>query len=263
MKKTMIATALMICALANSPIVNAQSKKTNNLINNITQDKVANGLKEALDKGIADQVSKLSQPDGFLKNELVKIAMPEEFKKVEKALKRMGMGSLADQGTTLINRAAESAVKEATPIFVDAVKNMTFSDAKDILIGGKSAATDYLKKSTTKSLYDKFNPVIQSSLSDVGADVIWEKMSTTYNALPLVSPVNTNLTDYITTQTMDGVFKMISIEENNIRENIGGARNTKLLKDVFAIQDNITNSTKNNTSNNSTKKQLINKHKNN
>ncbi|KZE80964.1 DUF4197 domain-containing protein [Myroides marinus] len=259
MNKTMIATALMICALANSPIVTAQNSKTTNLINSISQDKVAKGLKEALDKGITEQVNLLAKPDGFLKNELVKIVMPEEFQKVDKALRRLGMGSLADQGTVLINRAAENAVKEATPIFVDAIKNMTFSDAKDILIGGKSAATDYLKKSTTKSLYEKFSPVINTSLSNVGADVIWEKMSSTYNSLPLVSPVTTDLTDYITTQTMDGVFKAIAVEEKNIRENITGSRDTKLLKDVFAIQDNLTNSTKNNTSNNSKKKQIKNK----
>lgn len=259
MKKAMIAVVLTIGTVAYSPMVNAQNSKTNNLINSITQDKVAKGLKEALDKGIADQVSLLSKPDGFLKNELVKIVMPAEFQKVDKTLRKLGMGSLADQGLVLINRAAEGAVKEATPIFIDAVKNMTFSDAKNILIGGKSAATDYLKKSTTKSLYDKFNPVIKSSLSDVGADVIWEKMSSTYNALPLVSPVTTDLTDYITTQTMDGVFKMIAVEENNIRENITGSRDSKLLKDVFAIQDNLTNASKNNTSNNSKKKQLKNK----
>lgn len=259
MKKTMIATAILFCALTNSPIVNAQNNKASNLINSITQDKVAKGLKEALDKGISQQVSKLAKPDGFLKNELVKIVMPAEFQKVDKTLRKLGMGNLADQGITLINRAAEDAVKEATPIFVDAVKNMTFNDAKDILIGGQSAATDYLKKSTTKSLYEKFSPVIKSSLSDVGADAIWEKMSTTYNALPLVSPVPTNLTDYITNQTMDGVFKMIAVEEKNIRENLTGSRDTKLLKDVFAIQDNLTNPAKNNTSNNSTKKQSKNK----
>lgn len=150
MKKTMIAAVLTMSTLAYSPIINAQTTKKNNLINSLTQDKVAKGLKEALDKGIADQVSKLSQPDGFLKNELVKIVMPEEFQKVDRALRRIGMDKLADQGLTLINRAAESAVKEATPIFVDAVKNMTFTDAKDILVGGKSAATDYLKKAHLK-----------------------------------------------------------------------------------------------------------------
>ncbi|WHT72451.1 DUF4197 domain-containing protein [Myroides odoratimimus] len=259
MKKTMIAAVLTMSTLAYSPIINAQTTKKNNLINSLTQDKVAKGLKEALDKGIADQVSKLSQPDGFLKNELVKIVMPEEFQKVDRALRRIGMDKLADQGLTLINRAAESAVKEATPIFVEAVKNMTFTDAKDILVGGKSAATDYLKKSTSKSLYTKFSPVINSSIASVGADVIWEKMTTTYNALPLVSPVTTDLTDYITNQTMDGVFKMIAVEEGNIRENITGSRDSKLLKEVFAIQDNLTNSTKKNTSSNSIEKLFKNK----
>ncbi|MVX36835.1 DUF4197 family protein [Myroides sp. LoEW2-1] len=199
------------------------------------------------------QVSKLTEKDGFYKNELVKILLPEEVQKVDQTLRKLGLGNLADQGLMLINRAAEDAVKEATPIFVDAVKNITFNDAKNILLGGKGSATNYLKESTTKALYSKFSPVIEKSLSSVGADKVWEKIFSTYNELPLVSQINTNLTDYVTNQTMAGVFTMIAVEEDKIRENIGGSRSNKLLQDVFSIQDNTTNTSNKNTSDNSSK----------
>lgn len=252
MKKKIIALSVLSLVLTSNVNTVFAQKKVTDLISSISQDKVASGLKDALDKGITEQVSKLTQKDGFYKNELVKILLPDEIQKVDQTLRKLGMGSLADQGLVLINRAAENAVKEATPIFVDAVKNISFNDAKNILLGGKSAATDYLKSSTSKALYSKFNPVVQESLSSVGADGIWEKIFTTYNNLPLVTPVNTNLTDYVTNKTMDGVFSMIAVEEDNIRENIGGSRSTNLLKEVFAIQDNTTNTSNKNTSTNTT-----------
>lgn len=246
MKKSLIALSLLTTTLAVTPNIFAQTG-LNDIISNLSQDKVAQGLKEALDKGIEKQVSKLTQKDGFYKNDLVKILLPEEVQKVDQTLRSIGMGNIADQGILLINRAAEDAVKEATPIFIDAVKNMTFNDAKNILLNGDSAATNYLKSSTSKALYSKFSPVIQQSLSSVGADKIWENIFTTYNNLPLVTPVSTNLTDYVTNQTMDGVFKMIAVEENNIRENIGGSRSSNLLQEVFGTQDNAVTSSKNNS----------------
>ncbi|WP_166919285.1 DUF4197 domain-containing protein [Flavobacterium poyangense] len=197
---------------------------------------IASGLKEALNKGITEQVSKLTAVDGFYKNEAVKILMPEELRKVDATLRRFGLGSLADEGVKVLNRAAEDAVKEATPIFVSAVKNMSITDAKNILLGNESAATTYLQNSTTKSLYSKFNPVIKNSFEKVGADGIWTQIINKYNTLPLVKKVNPDLTDYTTNQALAGVFKMIAVEEKDIRANIS-ARTTPLLKSVFAIQD--------------------------
>jgi hypothetical protein len=197
---------------------------------------IASGLKEALNKGITVQVSKLTAVDGFYKNEAVKILMPEELQKVDATLRKVGLSSLADEGIKMLNRAAEDAVKEATPIFVSAVKNMSFTDAKNILLGNDSAATSYLQGSTTTALYGKFNPVIKSSFEKVGADVVWTKIINKYNTIPLVKKVNPDLTDYTTTQALSGVFKMIAVEEKEIRNNIS-ARTTPLLKSVFAMQD--------------------------
>ncbi|WDF64765.1 DUF4197 domain-containing protein [Flavobacterium sp. KACC 22763] len=197
---------------------------------------IASGLKEALNKGITQQVSKLTAVDGFYKNEAVKILMPEELQKVDATLRKVGLSSLADEGIKMLNRAAEDAVKEATPIFVTAVKNMTFTDAKNILLGTDNAATSYLQNSTTTALYAKFNPVIKSSFEKVGADAVWTKIITKYNTIPLVKKVNPDLTDYTTNQALSGVFKMIAVEEKDIRNNLS-ARTTPLLQKVFAMQD--------------------------
>lgn len=202
----------------------------------LTNEEIASGLREALDKGIEKQVSTLSMENGFFKNDLVKIGLPDELQKVDKTLRNIGLGSLADEGLKVLNRAAEDAVKEATPIFVDAVKGITFTDAKNILMGSDNAATRYLEKATADPLYQKFNPVIKSSFTKVGADAVWKNLITKYNALPLVEKVNPDLTDYVTQEALNGVYTMISLEEKAIREKVS-ERTTMLLKRVFALQD--------------------------
>lgn len=197
---------------------------------------IASGLRAALDKGIDTQVTKLTQTDGFYKNQLVKILLPEELQKVDSGLRAIGLGSLADEGIKMMNRAVEDAVKEATPIFVSAVKQITFTDAKNILLGNDQAATSFLQRTTSTQLYSKFNPVIKSSFNKVGADKVWNNIITRYNQIPLVKKVNPDLTDYVTTKALDGVYKMIAVEEKNIRDNIS-ARTTPLLQRVFALQD--------------------------
>ena len=202
----------------------------------LSQAEMGNGLKEALNNGITKQVSKLTATDGFFRNEAVKILLPEELQKVDTKLRQLGMSKLADEGLKVLNRAAEDAVKEATPIFVDAVKQMTFTDAKNILLGNESSATTYLQTSTSTALYGKFNPVIKNSFAKVGADKIWTQIITKYNSIPLVKKVNPDLTDYTTNKAMKGVFKMIAVEEKDIRTNFS-ARTSDLLKKVFALQD--------------------------
>jgi hypothetical protein len=197
---------------------------------------IAGGLKEALNNGITKQVSKLTATDGFYKNELVKIVMPDELKKVDTALRKIGMSALADEGLKLMNRAAEDAVKEATPIFVSAIKNMSISDAKGILLGNQNAATSYLQNATTTDLYAKFNPVVKTSFAKVGADKVWASMIQKYNTLPFVTKVNPDLNDYVTNQALVGVFKMVGLEEKNIRTDLS-ARTSTLLQKVFAMQD--------------------------
>jgi hypothetical protein len=197
---------------------------------------ISGGLKEALNNGISKQVTKLTATDGFYGNEAVKILLPSELKKVDTSLRKIGLGSLADEGLKVLNRAAEDAVKDATPIFVAAVVNMSFTDAKTILLGNENAATNYLQNSTSSALYGKFNPVIKTSFSKVGADKIWTNIINKYNKIPLVQKVNPDLTDYVTNQAMTGVFKMIAVEEKNIRTNLN-SRTSTLLRQVFAMQD--------------------------
>jgi hypothetical protein len=197
---------------------------------------IAAGLKEALNKGVEKEVSKLTAMDGFYKNEAVKILMPGEMQKVDKTLRKIGMGNLADEGVKSLNRAAEDAVKEATPVFVAAIKNMSITDAKNILLGNDNAATTYLQSSTSSELYKKFLPIVQQSIGKVGSDKIWNSIITKYNGMPLVSKVNPDINDYVTNKAMEGVFKMIAVEEKNIRTDLS-ARTSPLLKKVFAMQD--------------------------
>lgn len=202
----------------------------------LSQEQIGNGLRQALDNGIKNQVSKLTSTDGFYKNELVKIMLPEELQTVDKGLRKIGLGNIADEGIKVLNRAAEDAVKTATPIFVNAVKNMTFTDAKNILLDSPNAATSYLKGKTSDNLYASFSPVIKNSFSKVGADKVWSSLINKYNSIPFVKNVNPDLTIYVTNQALKGVFIMIEIEEKGIREKVG-LRNTALLQQVFALQD--------------------------
>ena len=238
MKKTLLLLLLVpfIGTAQFKDILKKATEKAAVLTKSNSSLDIAAGLKEALNKGVTEQVSKLTKTDGFYKNDAVKILMPEELTKVDRAMRKMGMGSLADDGIKAFNRAAEDAVKEATPIFVDAIKNITITDAKSILMGNDNAATVYLQTSTTKPLYAKFSPVVQTSLGKVGADVIWASILTKYNSIPFVKKVNPNITDYVTNKALEGVFKMITVEEKNIRSNLK-SRTSEALKKVFALQD--------------------------
>lgn len=202
----------------------------------LSQLDISNGLKAALDKGITTEVAKLTQKNGFLGNEMVRILLPKELQKVDKTLRNIGLGNLADEGVKLLNRAAEDAVKEAIPIFSNAISTMTFDDAKGILMGNNTAATTYLQGKTASSMYEKFNPIIRASFAKTGADKVWTKIITQYNQLPLVGKVNPDLTDYTTQKALNGVFKMVAVEEKEIRNKLS-SRTTDLLRRVFALQD--------------------------
>lgn len=202
----------------------------------LNNEQIAAGLKEALKKGIDKEVTKLMAPDGFYNDQMVKILLPQELQKVDKTLRDIGFGQLADEGLKLLNKAASDAVKEAKPIFVDAITSMSFDDAKNILLGNQTAATDYLKQKTQNRLYQKFKPQVQQSLHKVKADEVWTKIINKYNQIPFVDKVNPDLTDYVTQKAMEGVFKKVAVEEQKIRTNIN-ERTSDLLKKVFALQD--------------------------
>lgn len=202
----------------------------------LTEAQIGQGLKEALVQGVNNGVRALSAPDGFFKNAAIKILFPPEAQKVEKTLRDVGAGSLVDKAVEKLNRAAEDAANGAKDIFVSAITGMTISDAMKILTGQPNACTEYLKKSTSNALYQKFNPVIKSSLDKVGANKAWSEVFTRYNQIPLVEKVNPNLDDHVTRKAMDGVFHMIEKEEALIRKD-PARRLTDLMKRVFAKQD--------------------------
>ncbi|MDP8162908.1 DUF4197 domain-containing protein [Pasteurella skyensis] len=202
----------------------------------LSQGNIAAGLRQALNNGVSHQVSKLTAVDGFYKNKLVKIVLPKELQMVNDTLHKVGLGHIAEKGVKALNRSAEDAVKTATPIFVDAIKNISFNDAKSILMGKDYAATLYLQNQTFNKLYRQFNPVIRKSFTKVGADSIWQNVISQYNNIPFVKKVNPDLNDYVTQQALKGVFTMIAEEEKGIRHNLG-LRNTRLLKQVFSLQD--------------------------
>ncbi len=202
----------------------------------LSNAQISGGLKEALQNGITNQVALLAKKNGFYNNELTRIPMPKELQKVEKTMRTLGLGKLTDEGVKVLNRAAEDAVSEALPIFTDAIKGLTLNDAKNILLGDKNAATNYLQNATNQALYVKFEPIIKQSFKKVGADEIWSNLITKYNSLPLTQDVNPDLTNYVTGAALKSVYKMVSKEELNIRTKIS-SRTSDLLRKVFALQD--------------------------
>ena len=202
----------------------------------LTAAEIGAGLKEALNIGISKGADRLSAEDGYYKS-VYKILLPEEARKVTDKLQDIpGFTEVEEVILEKINRGAEDAAKKAKPIFVSAIKQMTFSDAMDILMGDKNAATQYLYRTTYDQLYAEFNPVIIESLDKFNARKYWADAVNTYNKIPFVDKVNTDLGAYVTEQALDGLFGMVEKEELNIRQNVS-ARTTDLLKKVFAKQD--------------------------
>ena len=202
----------------------------------MSQDLIGRGLKEALERGVGNGVDILSARNGFWSDMARRILLPPEARDVESKLRQLGMGKLADKCLEDINHAAEDAAIGARPIFVQAITSMTFNDAKNILMGDRNAATQYLQRVCSAQLYDSFKPVIYNSLNKVGAMKTWTDVMSKYNAIPFVTKVNPDLADHVTNKAMEGLFQMIEKEELAIRKN-PIQRTTALLKKVFAAQD--------------------------
>ena len=198
----------------------------------LSTDEIANGLKEALQVGATKGAEKLSSVDGFFKDAVIKILMPEEAKKVEQTLRSFGFGKQVDNAILSMNRAAEDAAKSAAPIFINAIKQMSIQDALGILQGGDFAATDFLKNKTTAALTEAFRPVIEKSLEKVNATKYWNTLFTTYNKFS-AEKVNTDLPAYVTEKGLTGIFYEVGQEEQKIRKD-PLARTSDLLKKVFA-----------------------------
>lgn len=206
-------------------------------LGNPTSSEISLGLKQALEFGTSSSADRLSATDGFFANAAIKILFPEEAQKVERTLRSVGLNRLADNVILSVNRAAEAAAIEAKPIFISAVKGMTFSDATNILLSGQQdAATSYFKRVTNQQLADRFRPIIENSLQKVGATRYWSDAITAYNQIPLVGKVNPDLSSFVTGKAIDGIFFEIAQEELKIRTRIS-ARSTPLLQKVFAYAD--------------------------
>lgn len=198
---------------------------------------ISKGLKQALNKGIDSGVTYLSKPDGFYKSQY-KILLPADAQNVVNKLKVIpGFDRVEEEILKRLNRSAEDAVKTAKPIFVTAIKQMTFSDVKNILMGPNNAATSYLNRTTNAKLYKEFNPVILNSLNKFGALDYWANAVKSYNKIPFVKRMNPKLDDYVTNQALKGVFSMVEKKELDIRTNLR-SRTTDLLRKVFKLQDN-------------------------
>jgi len=222
---------------ATSSNTAASSSKSNSLTSLSNKD-ASLGIKQALSNGLNLSIESLAKKDGFLGDAAVKILMPAEAQKVEKTLRAVGMGKLCDQFIQSMNRAAEGAVKEAAPVFVNALSKMTITDATNILLGSKEdAATTFFKTSTSTELTNKFSPVIKSAMGTNNVDQYWTQLTTAYNNLPLGNKVETNLTAYVTQKAIDGLFIKVADQESKIRHNIGGSRNTNILQKVFGYAD--------------------------
>jgi len=211
---------------------NAIGKIMNPSAAGLSEQDIISGLKEALSVGAERSTSKLSATDGFFANAILKILMPEEAKNVEAKLRTLGFGSQVDNAILSMNRAAESASKQALPIFINAIKNISIQDAAGILRGNDTAATSYLKAKTTFELSNAFRPVVENALASTNATKYWQSIFETYNKFSF-KKVNPDLTAYVTERALSGIFYQVGKEEQQIRKD-PVARTSDILKKVFA-----------------------------
>jgi hypothetical protein len=227
---------VILCVLFVNISANAQFgkivDKAKNKVMGTTQDNTSLGLKEALNVGVDAAVKQLAVKDGYFASPY-KIIIPEDAQKVINVVKKVpGFEDVETKLITKMNEAAEIAVKKASPIFVNAIKQMTFTDAKNILTGNDDAATRYLESTSRTPLYNEFLPVIQAALDEVNARTYWSTVVNAYNKIPLQKKMNPELDAHVNNKALDGLFSLIEIKEEGIRNDVN-QRTSQLLKDVF------------------------------
>jgi len=233
MKKIIALTLVSFTAFGCAEMTSVLNEVNNSTSTpSLTNSEVISGLKEALTIGTNNSTALTSSLDGFYKNPEIFIPFPAEAIKVKEKVEAIGMKKQVDEFVLTLNRAAETASKEAAPIFVDAIKNMSIADGFAILKGNNNAATQYLREKTSASLKIKFNPIVKNAISTVEVTKYWNPIISAYNKIPFTEKQNPDLEDYVTTKAMDGLFLMIQKEEANIRLN-PAARVTDILKKVF------------------------------
>jgi hypothetical protein len=237
MKTCLVAIAFLIAFIPGESY--SQLSKLKNIVNKgsggggVTENEAGQGIKEALTNGVTNAVLNLNKTDGFFGSEFYKMLLPPDAQKIETSLRKAGMGSQVDKAILSINRGAEEAVAFAKPIFIDAIKEMTITDALNILRGSKDAATQYFKQKTTEKLVAAFTPSVKTSLDNVGATKHYGDIVTTYNSFPTTfKKVNPDLPSFVVGKAVDALFDQVAKEEANIRAN-PLARTSDILKKVF------------------------------
>jgi len=231
-KLLLLTTVIAMCSLTACETLKMIDLTKFNAMDSLSTDKIIAGLKEALSTGSTRAVSKLSKQGGFSQNKLYRIGIPKKLITVTDTLKTIGLGFIVSDFEKKMNQAAEEASKSAGPVFINAITQMKFSDAKKILDGSDTAATDYLHKTTYAELFDLYKPIIKENMSKVGVTKIYNNLMNKYAAIPFKSKPQFSLDDYITKQALKGMFGMLAKEEIQIRKN-PAARTSELLKQVF------------------------------
>ncbi len=234
MKSVYLSFIFLICTTISNAQIKDLFNKAKNTVSSINKDDgdIGAGLKEALNNGIESAVNQLSAEKGYFDSPY-KILIPADAQKViDKVKKIPGFQDVETKLVQQMNSAAEIAAKKATPIFVNAIKQMSFQDAKAILSGQENAATTYLESTSRKPLYNEFLPVIQSGLDEVNARTYWKSVVNAYNSIPFVKKMNPDLDDHVNNKALDGLFSLIAIKEKGIRTDVN-QRTSELLKKVF------------------------------
>jgi hypothetical protein len=202
----------------------------------LSDSKIIRGLKEALEIGTGNAVEMVSKLDGYYKNPNIKIPLPKTVQKVETVMRAMGYGPQVDEFSRTMNRAAERAAPEAKSLFWNAIKEITFEDARTILKGRDNEATLYFEGKTRGRLHELFMPIVHTAMEGVGVTRTYQELHATLSSIPFADRLNLDLDQYVTEKALDGLFYMVSEEERKIRED-PTARVTKLLKDVFGSKE--------------------------
>lgn len=198
----------------------------------LSDSKIASGLKEALQIGTANAVKLTGRPDGYFKNEAIKILMPKNLRPLEKGLRAVGYGPKVDAFVLSMNRSAEAAAPAAKKIFIDAILAMSFDDARKILSGGDNAATDYFKEKTSAQLTAAFRPVVEKTMGENSVTKQYNQLAGQAQTIPFMKSPNLNITDYVVSQALNGLFYVVGQEEAKIRKD-PAAQTTSLLRQVF------------------------------
>jgi len=226
--KTLILTIALSVSFLSCDVLSKLPAYTN-----ITEAEASEAMRQALDQGVGRGITLLNNPDGFFGNQAYKLFLPAEAQKIESTLRQLGMGGMVDKAILQINRSAEDAVGYARPIFVEAIREMTITDAINIIKGPKDAATQYFRDKTTAKLTAAFAPIIKSSLDKFSATKYYGDVVNTYNKFPTtINKINPDLPAYVVEKSVAALFDQIAKEEANIREN-PAARGTEILKKVF------------------------------